>query len=293
MAAAVATNLFVALVALIYPIAYVFLQRATGLRERIVLAVKDAVAFGLGAADLIAVLGVYASLNGGSFVYFQAQIDLARTGDGDAFKVPNYEWLRTEPRLLVPLFLLAVATPFLVVGRRRPPFRFAAASIAGLAFLTAAIYCWEFAAGGAALEYTYYFSYFLVSIALVMSSFAALAVSVGRRSLSASVGVSLVVMIASVAALGLIYHDQGEREEQADENSRQLQSEVAETENRIAVSRQVYNDTVLTYNNAVQTVPGTLVAGPFGFSTREFFDVEDDAQREAPQVSFTPGTPTS
>jgi len=80
---------------------------------------------------------------------------------------------------------------------------------------------------------------------------------------------------------------------QADENFRQLQSEVAETENRIAVSRQVYNDTVLTYNNAVQTVPGTLVAGPFGFSTREFFDVEDDAQREAPQVSFTPGSPAS
>jgi LemA protein len=80
---------------------------------------------------------------------------------------------------------------------------------------------------------------------------------------------------------------------QADENFRQLQSEVAETENRIAVSRQVYNDTVLTYNNAVQTVPGTFVAGPFGFTTREFFDVEDEAQREAPEISFTPGSPAS
>jgi LemA protein len=78
---------------------------------------------------------------------------------------------------------------------------------------------------------------------------------------------------------------------QADENFRQLQSELAETENRIAVSRQVYNDTVLTFNNAIQTVPGVLVAGPFGFTKREFFDVEDDAEREAPRVSFTPGTP--
>ncbi len=78
---------------------------------------------------------------------------------------------------------------------------------------------------------------------------------------------------------------------QADENFRQLQGELAETENRIAVSRQVYNDTVLSYNNAIQTVPGALVAGPFGFTTREFFDVEDDAQREPPQVSFTPGAP--
>jgi LemA protein len=78
---------------------------------------------------------------------------------------------------------------------------------------------------------------------------------------------------------------------QADENFRQLQSELAETENRIAVSRQVYNDTVLTFNNSIQTVPGVFIAGFFGFTKREFFDVEDDAQREPPQVSFTPGAP--
>src|SRR5918997_6248609 len=78
---------------------------------------------------------------------------------------------------------------------------------------------------------------------------------------------------------------------QADENFRQLQGELSETENRIAVSRQVYNDTVLTFNNAIQTVPGVFLAGPFGFTKREFFDVEDDAQREPPQVSFTPGAP--
>jgi LemA protein len=80
---------------------------------------------------------------------------------------------------------------------------------------------------------------------------------------------------------------------QADENFRQLQSELADTENRIAVSRQVYNDTVLTFNNAIQTVPGVLFAGPFGFSKREFFDVEDETQREPPQVSFRPGAPAS
>jgi LemA protein len=78
---------------------------------------------------------------------------------------------------------------------------------------------------------------------------------------------------------------------QADENFRQLQSELAETENRIAVSRQVYNDTVLTFNNSIQTVPGVFIAGFFNFTKREFFDIEDDAQREPPQVSFTPGAP--
>ena len=73
---------------------------------------------------------------------------------------------------------------------------------------------------------------------------------------------------------------------QADENFRQLQTELGETENRIAVSRQVYNDTVLTYNNAIQTFPGLVVAGPFGFAAREFFELEEAAQREAPRVSF-------
>ena len=74
---------------------------------------------------------------------------------------------------------------------------------------------------------------------------------------------------------------------QADENFRQLQSELAETENRIAVSRQVYNDTVLTYNNAIQTFPGVAIAGPFGFAAREFFET-DEAERSAPRVDFTP-----
>jgi LemA protein len=75
---------------------------------------------------------------------------------------------------------------------------------------------------------------------------------------------------------------------QADENFRQLQSQLEDTENRIAVSRQVYNDTVLTYNNSIQTFPAVVLAGAFGFSKREFFEVEEDAQREAPRVDFSP-----
>ena len=72
---------------------------------------------------------------------------------------------------------------------------------------------------------------------------------------------------------------------QADENFRQLQDELAQTENKIAVSRQVDNDTVLTYNNSIQTFPGLLVAGPFGFDKRDFFEAEE-AVREAPRVAF-------
>ena len=71
----------------------------------------------------------------------------------------------------------------------------------------------------------------------------------------------------------------------ATENFQQLQSQLADTEQKIAVSRQVYNDTVLTYNNATQTVPTNLVAGIFGFAPKDFFEIEEPA-REAPQVKF-------
>ena len=89
------------------------------------------------------------------------------------------------------------------------------------------------------------------------------------------------------AALGRLFAvAEAYPELQADENFRQLQTELAETENRVAVSRQVYNDVVLTYNNAVQTFPGLAIAGPLDFTIREFFEVEETAQREAPVVDF-------
>jgi LemA protein len=72
----------------------------------------------------------------------------------------------------------------------------------------------------------------------------------------------------------------------ATENFQQLQGELANTEDKIQVSRQVYNDTVLSYDNALQTVPTSIVAGMFHFTGREYFEVDDAASREAPQVSF-------
>jgi LemA protein len=77
----------------------------------------------------------------------------------------------------------------------------------------------------------------------------------------------------------------------ASTNFLELQNQLSDTENKIAVSRQVYNDTVLTFNNAIQVFPAVLVAGPLGFTKREFFEVEDAADREVPVVSFQPGAP--
>ena len=72
----------------------------------------------------------------------------------------------------------------------------------------------------------------------------------------------------------------------ATENFQQLQAQLSETETKIAVARQIYNDTVLTYDNALETVPTNVVAGIFNFEAREYFEVEEPAAREAPRVTF-------
>jgi LemA protein len=71
----------------------------------------------------------------------------------------------------------------------------------------------------------------------------------------------------------------------ATENFQNLQNELAETENKIAVSRQIYNDSVLTYNNRVQQIPTNIVASMTGFDVREFFEAGEEAAT-APTVDF-------
>ncbi len=72
----------------------------------------------------------------------------------------------------------------------------------------------------------------------------------------------------------------------ATENFQNLQNQLSEIEQQIAVSRQVYNDTVLTYDNGLQTFPTSMIAGMFGFHQREYFQA-DGASRDAPQVKFS------
>lgn len=71
----------------------------------------------------------------------------------------------------------------------------------------------------------------------------------------------------------------------ASDNFASLQEDLEETENKIAVSRQIYNDTVLTYNNKVQQIPSNMVASMFDFDAREFFEAGDEVE-EAPKVEF-------
>ena len=70
----------------------------------------------------------------------------------------------------------------------------------------------------------------------------------------------------------------------ATENFQQLQAQLSETESNIAISRQVYNDTVLTYDNALETVPTSIIAGIFNFRPREYFQTDEARPRRAPGV---------
>ncbi|MBW2630606.1 MAG: LemA family protein [Deltaproteobacteria bacterium] len=71
----------------------------------------------------------------------------------------------------------------------------------------------------------------------------------------------------------------------SNQNFIRLQDELAGTENRIAVERRRYNETVKTYNVKIRTFPSNIMAGMFGFTKAEFFDVPESA-KGVPEVKF-------
>jgi LemA protein len=71
----------------------------------------------------------------------------------------------------------------------------------------------------------------------------------------------------------------------ANENFMALQGELANTEDKIAYSRQFYNSAVQTYNNATQTIPTNIIAGMMGFRTKSFFETAE-GERGPVQVRF-------
>jgi LemA protein len=73
----------------------------------------------------------------------------------------------------------------------------------------------------------------------------------------------------------------------ANQNFLALQEELTSTENKIAFSRQAYNDQVLFYNNKIQMFPSNIIAGMFNFQQSDFFELEDKGDRETPKVDFT------
>ncbi len=67
----------------------------------------------------------------------------------------------------------------------------------------------------------------------------------------------------------------------------QFQEELSSTENKVAFSRQAFNDAVLGYNNSAQNFPNNLIAGFFRFALASFLEIESEEKRDVPEVSFT------
>ena len=66
-----------------------------------------------------------------------------------------------------------------------------------------------------------------------------------------------------------------------------MQEELTGTENKIAFSRQAYNDAVLFFNNKIEMFPSNVVAGMFNFLPAQLLEIESPEKREVPKVSFT------
>jgi LemA protein len=73
----------------------------------------------------------------------------------------------------------------------------------------------------------------------------------------------------------------------ANQNMMQLSEELTTTENKVAFSRQAYNDSVMTYNNKREQFPGSVIAGMFTFLPAQLLEIESPQKREVPKVSFT------
>jgi LemA protein len=73
----------------------------------------------------------------------------------------------------------------------------------------------------------------------------------------------------------------------ANQNMMQLSEELTSTENKVAFSRQAYNDSVMTYNTARETFPSSVIASSFNFAAAEPWHLQDQAAMQAPKVSFS------
>jgi len=88
-------------------------------------------------------------------------------------------------------------------------------------------------------------------------------------------------MLGRIFALSEAYPDL-----KADANFRQLQEELADTEDELAGARRYYNATVRDLNTRIESFPDALIAGPFGFKAQEPYTETDAAARAAPQIAF-------
>ena len=101
------------------------------------------------------------------------------------------------------------------------------------------------------------------------------------QELGASEG-ALGAVLGRLFALSEAYPDL-----KANQNMMQFQEELSTTENKVAFSRQAFNDAVMGYNNTAENFPNNVIANMFSFELASFLEIEAEEMRDAPEVSFT------
>ena len=101
------------------------------------------------------------------------------------------------------------------------------------------------------------------------------------KELGASEG-ALTSALGRLFALSEAYPDL-----KANQNMMQLQEQLASTENKVAFSRQAFNDSVLSYNSSAENFPNNVLPGMFSFELASFLEIEAEEKRDVPEVSFT------
>ena len=100
---------------------------------------------------------------------------------------------------------------------------------------------------------------------------------------TAQADTAMSAMIGRLFAVAEAYPDL-----KANTNFQQLQTELSDIENKIAASRRFFNNAVQEYNTGIEQFPAAVIAGPFGFTRREFFDLGETRSQveQVPQVKF-------
>jgi hypothetical protein len=206
LAAAATTNLFATLLIFGSVVAYLGGRALVERRAAPGRVLRDALWFTVGAVVLLACCGCFAWSHDGRFLFFMSSIDAFRAIDTATYKLPSYDWVRAEPRLLVPLFIGALV---MILWRRTSA---AHVSVAGLLVAGAyvaifvALAIWEFAFSGTFLQIYYYFDTLhpLLFVALGWVLYA-LATKLRLTDGNAIAWAAVLGLVAGVAPLVVIY----------------------------------------------------------------------------------------
>jgi hypothetical protein len=166
---------------------------------------RDVAGFAVGAAALLVACGLFAKSHGEEFLFFMPQVRVVQSTTGGYNQIPVDIWLRYSPHFWVPVFAVLFGMIVFAAGPRRDRLarRVLMAATLWLAVDYAAFAAWQFLGDGWILNYTFYFSSFLVPTLLCLT--AAAAVVIGRVPTRRSILVGITSAVAVLAPIVWIY----------------------------------------------------------------------------------------